>query len=248
MGKFFFFLLALFPILLSGKETKKIIRQSFYPIFKETYYVLRSDTAVRHGSYTAETADRVLIEGYYKMGYMDSIWTHYNIRGKIISRGWYEKNKRDSIWEFFSAKGELEQKIDYSNNVLLQYKSSIAKYHFKVLTGKDTIISTLDRPPLFVGGTSRFKDYLQATISIPLHKSGEKVIGAVYVAFLIDSLGVTSNYRILKGIGNTCDNEALRALKAIPEDWMPGVLNGKYVSVDYIEVIQFDENTRTMEF
>jgi protein TonB len=90
--------------------------------------------------------------------------------------------------------------------------------------------------------------YFQNEISIPLHKPDDKVLGTVHVAFTIDSLGFTSNHHALKGISRICNDEAVRVIKSIPDDWMPGVLNGRHVTVEYIVIVVFDSNTRTKEF
>jgi len=248
MGKILVILLLVFPLLLHGKETKKIVRERNFPELSEIYYVLKADTAVRHGKYQAATMGKLLLEGFFKMGYRDSIWKQYNLEGKMRSIGRYDHGRRDSIWEFFDHKGELEQRIDYSNNQVLQYKTTYINHIFKVFTGGDTLMTKLERPPLFLGGSSWLGDYVAEELSVPLHKEGEKVNGVVYVAFSIDSLGVTSNHRILKGLGKACNNEALRVVKTIPDDWMPGVYGGRFVSVEYVVIIVFDEKTRTIDF
>jgi hypothetical protein len=113
-----------------------------------------------------------------------------------------------------------------------------------IFTGPDTIVSILDRPPLYVGGASRFNEFVADELHIPLHKPGEKVRGTVYVQFTIDSTGTTSDHLVLKGIGVACDGEALRTIKSIDDDWLPGILNGKPVSVQYIVTVIFDEYIR----
>ena len=248
MSKILVILLVVFPILLSGQKTKKIVRERIFPELSETYYVLKSDTTVKNGRYLAGTAGKVLLEGYFKMGYRDSLWIQYNLEGKMRSIGWYEKNSRDSIWEFFNHKGDLEQRIDFTNNRVLQYKTIFANHVFKIFTGGDTLLTRLDRPPLFLGGSSWLSDYVAEGLSVPLHKEDEKVTGTVYVSFTIDTLGVTSNHLVIKGIGKNCNKEALRVVKAIPDDWMPGVYNGHFVATEYIVIIVFEEKTRTMEF
>jgi len=239
MSKFFILLIITIPLLLTAKETKKIVRTP-YPNITMTFYVLKSDTGLRHGSYKAEYAGKVIMSGFFKMGRRDSIWTQYNEKGKIRARGWFKEDKREGIWEFFNNKGELEQKLDFTNNEILYYQTTFANYPFKVMSKADTIMTVLDRPPLFIGGTSRFNDYVADEIHIPLHKSTEKVIGTVFIAFTIDSLGRTSNHRILKGFGKVCNEEALRVMKTIPDEWVPGALNGKLVTVDYIVPFKFD--------
>jgi len=239
MSKFFILLITAIPLLLTAKETKKIVRIP-YPAFSETFYVLKSDTGIRHGSYQTKVAGKLIVSGFYSMGKQDSIWIRYNLKGKIRARGWFNDDKRDSIWEFFNDKGELEQKLDFTNNQVLYYQTLFAKHHFRVISKADTIMTVLDRPPLFLGGTSRFNDYVADEIHIPLHKAGEKVIGTVFITFTVDSLGRTSNHRILKGFGKICNEEALRVMKTIPDEWLPGVLNGKQVTVDYIVPFKFD--------
>lgn len=241
------FLLFVFAISLHAKDTKKITGIYLFPNFEEVYYVLKSDTSVKHGAYRAETMGKVLAEGHFRMGVMDSIWTQYDKTGIIRSRGWFENNNRYGIWEFFDKKGELEQKIDFSTNEILLYRTALTHNPFRVVSGRDTLMSILDRPPLYIGGQSRLNDYLMEKMRIPLHKQGEKITGNVFVAFTIDSIGKTSNHHVLKGIGKVCDSEALRIAKTIPQQWIPGVINGKNVTIEYILPITFDSNIRGID-
>jgi len=247
MRIFLLILSVISPIFLSGKETKKITNDRGYPAFREVYYVLKADTNIRHGSYRAEILGKVAVKGFYQMGYKDSLWTQYNLQGKIRSRGWYEHGKRDSIWEFFNHSGEIEQRINFTRNEVLLYQTAFLDVPFRVMNGKDTILTVLERPPLFIGGTSRFNDYVADEIMIPLHKADEKITGTVYVAFTIDKEGKTSNHRVLKGIGKVCNAEALRVMMTIPDDWIPGRLNGENVAVDYVVPFKFDKSITTID-
>jgi len=240
--KFILLLFLLHSFLLFGKETKKITIVHTYPEYKEIFYVLKSDTSVREGSYRAEAMRKVLVEGYYRMGYKDSIWTQYNMSGQIRSKGLYEKDRRVGPWEFFSDTGELEQKIDFPKDEVLFYQTSLAQQTFRITSGKDTLLSVLDRPPLYLGGSGRFNDYVANEIIPPLHKSTEKTEGTIYIGLTIDSTGRSSNQHVLRGISNAYNTEALRVLKSIPDEWIPGVLNGKKVSVDYVIQFIFEEN------
>ncbi len=248
MSHFLLLLMVSFPIFLSGKETKKIVRKIDFSGLKETFYILKSDTSVRHGTYILESNGIVLIEGHYQMGVKDSLWTQYNLEKKIRARGWIKNNRRDGLWEYNNYLGELEQKIDFSTNEILYYQTPFANYPFLIFAKADTLVSILDRPPLYIGGTSRFNEFLAEEIHIPLHKPGEKIMGTVYVQFTIDSTGITSNHHILKGIGRVCNVEALRVVKSIPDDWIPGIFNGKSVSVEYIVTVKFDNNISSPTF
>ncbi len=241
-------LFSLFPILLPGKELKKITRQSPIPGFVETYYILKSDTSVRQGMYKLEALGKLVVEGNYNAGKRDSTWIQYNLNGIARTRGWFKLGKRTGIWDFFNDLGQLEQKVDFSTGEVLFYQTIFAQHPFRVISGKDSMITVLDRPPLYLGGTSRLNDDISSEIMLPLHKSGERVEGTVFVRFTIDSMGKTLDHHLLKGIGNACNEETIRVIKIIPGEWLPGILKGKSVNVEYIIPIIFDKNTKSPEF
>jgi len=243
MGKKFLTLLIVLPFLVFGKETKKITRIREVPPLKEVFYVLQSDTSVKQGKYRAESAGHLLVKGHYKMGLKDSSWSQYSIKGKIRSLGRYEKGQRQGIWSFFDIEGKLEQKIDFTHDQVLFYRTKLATTLFKITSAEDTALCLLDRPPMYVGGVSRYNDCVARELNMnPLHKANERISGFVFVAFTVDSLGKTTNHHILKGIGKICNDEALRVIQAIPDEWLPGTLNSKKVSVNYVVPFQFNLN------
>ena len=242
MGKLVIILFALFPFVLYGQETKKVTIEYFNPSYRLIFYVLKSDSSIKHGSYRLISNGKILVQGYYKMGMKDSLWTEYNQKGKLRFRGFYTEDKRTGIWEFNDDKGEIEQKIDFTNSQIILYRTQFAGSTFKVYSETDSIFTLLDRPPLFLGGASRLKEYISDLIVPPLHKTREKVLGTVFVEFVIDSIGKTSGHHVLKGIGPRSNMEALRVARSIPDEWFPGILNGRNVTSTYVIPIVFDEN------
>ena len=67
----------------------------------------------------------------------------------------------------------------------------------------------------------------------PAEAKERNIQGKVIIAFTIDENGNVSNYKIKKRIGGGCDEEALRITKLITGDWLPGMLNGKPVKVEF---------------
>ena len=232
-------LFSVLPFIQPREAVKKITMTHLFPDFTEIYYVLKSDETTKQGNYRIEMNKRTIVLGHYNMGKKDSIWSVYDPKGVLRSRGWFESDKRKRIWEFFNNEGKLEQKIDFSKNEVLYYQSPIANNVFRVISGSDTLFTLLDRPPLFVGGTSRLNEYIADEITMPLHKLTDKTDGMVYVGFLIDSLGNTSNYHVLNGISAVCNQEALRVMQITPNEWIPGIYQGKKVTVEYIVPILF---------
>ena len=239
------------PLILSGQATKKVTISYPLPGCKEVFYVLKSDTSRREGPYKIMFNKKILVQGYYKMDQMDSLWTEYDETGKLRFQGWYAKNQRTGIWEYYNERGELEQKLDFNNFEVLLYRTQFASHAFKILRSSDTIVSTLDRPPLYLGGQSRLDDFIKNAITVPFHKKNDKIIGKVFVEFTIDSIGRTSKHFVLKGLCLGCNVEALRIVRSIPDAWIPGVYRGKNVSVRYVIPVTFDKqivNTNLEEF
>jgi protein TonB len=247
MTRIVIFLLTSFLLIPPEKETKRKLILSTNPDIKELFYVLKSDPEIRHGTYKMTFKDRTIVEGYYTNGLRDSIWNQYDEHGKLKMTGNFSNDKRIGSWKFFDNLKNLEQEIDYTNHAVLFYKTKFAQYPFKIIDGSDTLVSVLDRPPLFIGGSSRVDEYIASEIVIPLHKPTDKVAGTVYVEFIIDSDGRTSNHRVLKGISTCCNHEALRVVKTLPDEWLPGILNGHNVSVYYTIPVIFNEKLNEVD-
>jgi TonB family protein len=243
MTKTLLLLLTIFPIVLFGQETNMVIKKHENPWFKEVYYVLKSDKSVRHGNYQKlGYKDAIVINGFYKNGLKDSIWTEYQWRGKTkVSMGTYSANQKVGVWEFYDSEGVLEQKYDYTTNEITYFKIDEREKtkEYKVIKGSDTIETKLDRPPLYIGGLTLMFESVFENIHFPEEAKEHGVSGRVNITFVIDSNGNASNHRVFKGVGYGCDEEALRLIKEIPDNWVPGLLNGQAVNVEYSLVINF---------
>jgi protein TonB len=65
-----------------------------------------------------------------------------------------------------------------------------------------------------------------------------KVTGTVFVSFIVNANGSVSDAQVLKGIGNGCNEEALRVVQRMP-NWLPGKQSGQPVAVRYSLPIRF---------
>jgi TonB family protein len=201
-------------------QTKKNTDEKRERGIKEKFYVLKSDKNIKEGPY--------------------AVYSLYNDR--LICEGFYKNNIRDSIWSSFDDKGQLEVKYDYTHKKLLFYNppkfvTDIKK--FDVIDGASTSKKTLDQPPIFMDGNIEIYRLYGANIRYPARAKENNIQGKVVIAVTVDTLGHLSNYRIKKAIGGGCDEEALRVVKLIEGDWLPGILNGKPVTVEYELPIRF---------
>lgn len=123
------------------------------------------------------------------------------------------------------------------------------------------VYTVVDSLPKFQGGDNDLLAYLGKNIHYPELARDCGCTGTLYLTFVIDETGAVSNPYVLKPISgcynllpskklkknedNPCWNsskemskEALRVINSMPK-WKPGILDGKYVKVQYNLPVKF---------
>lgn len=96
----------------------------------------------------------------------------------------------------------------------------------------------VEKMPEFKGGMDALFKYLGENITYPAEAKEKEIEGKVYVSFLIDKNGAINNVKIVRGVHELLDNEAVRVISAMPK-WEPGKHDGKKVVVAYNLPISF---------
>lgn len=220
-------IVCLLPELLFAQATKKVTKTEKYS-GTEVYYVLKSDNSIKQGSYQKFDQHKTLmISGFYKNG------------------------AKDSIWEFYDQTGKLMQKFNYSTHELLfngEVENKDMKY--KVINGKDTIDAVLDKQPVYIGGSHALYKFISDSVNYPADARDDNVTGTIFISFSVDENGKMGDFTVVhveckKENGQkmgSLKKEALRVAQMIPDEWVPGVLNGKPVKIQYILPIRFALN------
>ncbi|MEA2105703.1 MAG: energy transducer TonB [Bacteroidota bacterium] len=138
----------------------------------------------------------------------------------------YDFNKSETGHE---TKGIV---IDKNTGNLQDYYTSVTIYPDSVF---ELGFSTLEIMPEFQGGFDSLRNYLQSQILIP---QDSIVNGQVFVEFWIDTDGKPVDARIIRGINNYQDKEALRIVNSMPK-WNPGENNGEKRKVSFTIPIIF---------
>lgn len=89
------------------------------------------------------------------------------------------------------------------------------------------------------GGMNALYQPLSAEIRYPQEARNKNISGKVYIEFTVGKNGVASDYKVVKGIGGGCDEEALRALQITMVNWKPGRQRGKTVNQRMVLPILF---------
>ncbi len=98
--------------------------------------------------------------------------------------------------------------------------------------------STVEVLPEFAGGMGGWARYLSLNLKYPQQARDKKTTGRVILSFIVEKDGSLSDIKVLRGIGDGADEEAVRVLKSSP-NWKAGIMNGRPVRVAYTMPIFF---------
>lgn len=92
--------------------------------------------------------------------------------------------------------------------------------------------------PIFKGGAQGLDKWIQEHIQYPADAAKAKIEGRVIVEFIIDKNGAVTFPKVVRGIIDELNDEALRVIKSLPR-WTPGYANGKPVNTRYTYPVTF---------
>lgn len=105
--------------------------------------------------------------------------------------------------------------------------------HMEETADSDHVFLVVEEMPLFeVAGYRDFRDYINKEISYPERCREEGISGRVYVQFVIKRDGSVDDVRVVRGITEELNAEAIRVVQSSPK-WKPGKHKGKAVNVSY---------------
>lgn len=168
-----------------------------------------------------------------------------NREGKIMSLR--EADMKNLIVSAFSSipdsiisiEGDYIQESSFTEEVAESLpeptESSNAEARYE---GKLYDLANVELAPEFQGGQAALGKYLGSRLRYPVGARQNKIQGKVYIGFIVEKNGDLADFKIVRGIGGGCDEEAVRVLKSSPA-WRPGMANGKPVRTSYILPITF---------
>lgn len=107
--------------------------------------------------------------------------------------------------------------------------------------GKLYDLGSVESAPEYLGGSRALAKYLGSALRYPMRARENKTQGKVYIGFIVEKNGTLTDFKVIKGIGNGCDEEAIRVLKLSPA-WKPGMAEGKPVRTSYVQPITYQLN------
>jgi protein TonB len=113
--------------------------------------------------------------------------------------------------------------------------TNVASTTLSRFTVRDVVAAEAAMPK---GGYEAFYRYLSRNVRYPLAAKQAGIEGRLSVQCVVNTDGTLTDFRLLNSLGNGCDEEALRVLKAaLP--WIPARQNGKAVRQTIVVPIIF---------
>lgn len=162
------------------------------------------------------------------------------VRDKTGKYGFLNKNgqqvvacKYDRVKDFVQGKALVYQNnkgffINPSGDVLRAYDAQ-----------KDApVFLIVEHPPTPKGGKANMETYIEQNLQYPAKAKANHIKGKVILRFIVELNGQLSHIKVVRGLGNGCDKEAIRLLKA-SSPWNPGRQKGKPVRVKQTFLVHF---------
>lgn len=120
--------------------------------------------------------------------------------------------------------------------VMLMLTTIVAYGQNSITTNKKAYIT--ERDPFYPGGQHAMRAFIKENLKYPRSAKKNKTTGRVFVNFIINKDGDVINAKVMRGIGDGCDEEALRVVNSMPQ-WEPAFQNGKPINVSITVPISF---------
>lgn len=209
----FTFLSCFIIISVCGQQTVKKKNVSKSPAFIENYNVLKDSEEIKYG--------------LYKKTF-----------GKFSISGEFDHNSKVGLWKF-ESNGKVVQTFNYSTNEVWSLNAETLSDKFWIFNNDIYESVKPDLPPMFMCGNQAFYYHVGMLLRYPAEARRFGVEGRVFVSAIITKEGLLKEAKVEKGVGAGLDEEALRIVKSIPQDWIPGRVNGETVDLKIIIPIIF---------
>jgi TonB family protein len=203
-----------------GKPVGDIIE--YYPngrfYNKKSYLDTLSEETILQFEDCQDSTGKVLAEngnGYWVVYNGD--FTRETAKGKIVN------GYKDSVWTM-TRDDNTFYLTTYKNGKFVEFKGWVP-----------------EKIPEYPGGIEAFYKMLSKSIRYPPTARRNGTQGRVIVSFVIETDGSLINVKVARGIGDGCDEEAIRVIK-LSSPWKPGIQNGKAVRVAYSVPVSFSLN------
>ncbi len=166
--------------------------------------------------------------------YLGSLWIDFcDRRNAEIKYAWEHRNVTQENSQG-STKTEINQSLDFRIENPLKHRTGPGNK----INEEEAIFKNVEVMPSFPGGENKLEEFISNNINYPSASLQNRIQGRVYISFIVQKDGKIKDSKVVSGISDDCDSEALRLVRTMP-DWNPGKQNGRNVNVQYILPLSF---------
>ncbi|MEO9475918.1 MAG: energy transducer TonB [Cyclobacteriaceae bacterium] len=125
---------------------------------------------------------------------------------------------------------ELEIDVEVTEDMVIE---EVSNFDFSADTPEekvDEIFDIVETQPAPVGGFEAFYGYIKDNLRYPDRAARLDISGRVFVQFVVEKDGSITDVKVIKGLFEDCDEEAVRVIENAPA-WNPGKQRGNPVRV-----------------
>ena len=103
---------------------------------------------------------------------------------------------------------------------------------------ENKVFDVVEQMPSFPGGQGALMQWLSSHVKYPAVAEENGIQGRVTVQFVVEKDGSVTDVKVMKGVDQSLDKEAVRVVSSMPK-WIPGKQNGSAVRVKYFVPVVF---------
>jgi len=103
---------------------------------------------------------------------------------------------------------------------------------------EEMVFSVVEKAPEFPGGMSALMKFIAFNVRYPEQAHADSIQGRVVMQFVVGKDGKVRSPRVVRGVCESLDEEAIRVVNMLP-DFIPGEVKGKPVAVEFTLPIMF---------
>ena len=149
----------------------------------------------------------------------------------------YNSNSRtfdfdDEVPDDFFEEMEILPDVEKNEMVAAAIPTAAPSITTKIEQPVPEPIANDDKPrvvqqmPEYPGGIVEFMKWLQRTLRYPPTAQEQGIQGSVMVSFIVNADGTITDQKVVRGVNEDLDAEALRVISHMPK-WKPGLDKGK---------------------
>ncbi|UXE68342.1 MAG: energy transducer TonB [Chryseotalea sp. WA131a] len=102
----------------------------------------------------------------------------------------------------------------------------------EVIFGASGLTLLPDHFARYPNGSKGIQEFISTNINYPELAKKKGIQGRVIISFKVDTAGSIVDTKLIKGVNQELDKEALRVVKLM-SGWYPAIKDGKYVAIEY---------------